>query len=111
MYSNIFDKYTVLSILLDIEDDDGWELVVSASRYLETLYEDDSDIYYKLDSLKRSINPDIASEAYYRLGRIEFYNINSSEEEQVAIKLDKARQYFLNATQIEIGMMHCFTTI
>ncbi|MGE7545884.1 hypothetical protein [Sporosarcina newyorkensis] len=81
--ANIMKKSSIISILLDIDDDSFVE--VNALKYLYYFYDNNVEIKAKFKRCTSSDNGDICSEAYYRLGLIEFLN---------NISLDNKLEYF-----------------
>lgn len=70
-------KSSTIDILLDIEDSDAPQIIVPSLKYLYFFYDNNEDILKRLQDFKESINADVSSEAYFRLGLIRL--LNSSE--------------------------------
>src|SRR5699024_9982804 len=83
--ANLMKKSSITSILLDIDDASFVE--VNALKYLYYFYDNNAEIKEKFDRCTSSDNGDICSEAYYRLGLIEFLN---------NISLNNKREYFMS---------------
>ncbi|MFB6466456.1 hypothetical protein ACE38V_06470 [Cytobacillus sp. Hz8] len=66
---NQIRKTSMIDMLLDIEKNDDPFVIVTSLKYLSLFY-DDEEVLEKLEISKDSINPDVSSEAYYRLGLI-----------------------------------------
>jgi hypothetical protein len=69
-------KSATIEMLLDIEDDEDPFVLKTALSYLSLLYDGNKDIEEKLNINKQSVNPDVSSEAYYRLGMLKFFEAN-----------------------------------
>jgi hypothetical protein len=69
-------KSSTIDILLDIEGSDAPQIIVSSLKYLYVFYDNNEDILKRLEDFKESIDADISSEAYFRLGLIQLLNNN-----------------------------------
>lgn len=67
-------KSSTIDILLDIEDSDEPQIIVPSLKYLYAFYDNNDDILKKLQDFKESLDADVSSEAYYRLGLIQLLN-------------------------------------
>ncbi|PLR99046.1 hypothetical protein [Bacillus sp. T33-2] len=68
---------STLDILLDIDNEDDSFVIITTLRYLTMFLEEHEDILHKIDSLKGHDNPEVSSEAYFRLGLLNFLEANS----------------------------------
>ncbi|MGN7286639.1 hypothetical protein ACTHP3_17100 [Shouchella rhizosphaerae] len=78
--TNQIRKSSMIDMLLDIEKNDDPLVVITSLKYLSLFY-DDSEVLKKLEISKSSNDPDVSSEAYYRLGLIKIFNTSSCENE------------------------------
>lgn len=77
---NKIRKGSTIDILLDIEDEEDSFVLITMLRYLTIFQDEHDDIIEKLERLKGHENPEVSSEAYYRLGLINFLDCNASIE-------------------------------
>lgn len=97
--ANIMKKSSITSILLDIDDDSFVE--VNALKYLYYFYDDNVEIKAKFERCTSSDNGDVCSEAYYRLGLIEFLNnISLDNKQDFFICIENSSVLFRNAYEI-----------
>ncbi|MGM9979169.1 MAG: hypothetical protein ACI33J_10255 [Clostridium sp.] len=97
---NYIKKSSVISILLDVGDDDPIVEVI-ALKYLYFFYDNNADIEGKFDKCTTSENGDICSEAYYRLGLIEFLNNVSLDNKLEYFQcIEKSSYFFKNSCEL-----------
>lgn len=98
--TNFMKRSFTISILLDIDDDDPF-LEITALKYLYYFYDNNTDIKERFSKSTSSENGDICSEAYYRLGLIEFLNNISTDDKLEYFKgIEKSSLYFKSAYQL-----------
>lgn len=94
-------RISTLDILLDIEQDDSPVVILPTIKYLFSFYnysEDDAEIVNKIESFKDFDNGDISSEAYYRLGLINFMqNLSDFDVKDFYNKLEGSQSLFRSA--------------
>jgi hypothetical protein len=95
-------KGSALDILLDIENEDQSFVLITALKYLTMFHDSQDDIVKKLESCKDHEDPEVSSEAYYRLGLINFFNSGYSKTEiELLTMLQSSSRFFIFADQIE----------
>lgn len=94
-------RISTIDILLDIEQDDSPMVILPTIKYLFSFYnysEDDVEIVNKIESFKDFDNGDISSEAYYRLGLINFMrNLSDFDVKDFYNKLESSQSLFKSA--------------
>ncbi|PID03774.1 hypothetical protein CSV67_03800 [Sporosarcina sp. P2] len=93
---------STLDMLLDIENEEDPFVLITSLRYL-TMFFDDQGVSEKLESCIEHQNPEVSSEAYYRLGLLKFLECNTSDDKAEFIDmLNRSSTLFNYArTQIE----------
>lgn len=93
---------STLDMLLDIENEEDPFVLITSLRYL-TMFFDDQCVSEKLESCIEHQNPEVSSEAYYRLGLLKFLECNTSDDKAEFIDmLNRSSTLFNYArTQIE----------
>ncbi|WP_368505211.1 hypothetical protein AB3N04_06105 [Alkalihalophilus sp. As8PL] len=100
---NKIRKVSTLDMLLDIENEDDSFVIITMLRYLTMFFEEQNDILEKIDSLKGHEDPEVSSEAYFRLGLLKFLECNTFNNKVEYIdSLNKSIQLFnYSRNQIE----------
>lgn len=98
--ANVIKKSSVISILLELENENPIVEVIGL-KYLYYFYDNNEEVREKYNECINSEHGDICSEAYYRLGLIEFLN-NSSFEDKLSYYncIDKSSNLFKSAFEI-----------
>ncbi|MFS3927305.1 hypothetical protein ACL9SP_01435 [Priestia flexa] len=88
-------KTSTIDMLLDIESSDNPFVITTALKYLTVFYDNDEEIYGKIESYRDCEQPDVSSEAYYRLGLINFFNSNNNSNQMDFLKsLEESNKLF-----------------
>ncbi|MER1279797.1 hypothetical protein ACTHP5_06400 [Bacillus subtilis] len=74
---NKIRRVSTLDMLLDIDNKDDSFVIITMLRYLTMFFEEQDDIVGKLESLKGHVDPEVSSEAYFRLGLLKFLECNT----------------------------------
>lgn len=91
---NKIRKSSTVDMLLDIEENEDPFVLTTSLKYLTIFYENEEDILEKLESCRHNENPDVSSEAYYRLGLITFFNNNNNSKVDFYKTLEKSSDLF-----------------
>lgn len=90
-----------LEIMLDIDNDDDPFLLITVLRYFSLFYEGSNEILQKIESNKYSFHEEVASEAYFRHGLIEFYQVKVTNEFEFLKHLNSCKSLFASSMTIE----------